>query len=182
MGQEMPENVVFVLTSKIMEERLPAIVAKRPLFPFFRRISNIIGFRKIYYPYWCISLEATAAQKFRRDQTLKLLVTVDGMTGDVGYAKSIPDGAEAREESLRDRMKVKVTQNEAWEKAKDFALRLFMRKVFFLKEVLSEIKETRLVYYPYWIVEVQKNHERFRRVVDAIHGEFNDRIIHLLEK
>lgn len=177
----MTEDSVTVLKSEIEEEGLLAIVAKRPLFSFFRSPVSILGSQKIYYPYWCVSLEATALQKLKKDQTVKLLVTVDGVTGDVGYAKSIPEGSQAPEEGVRDRLKLRVSKDEAWQKARDFALDLFMRKIFFLKEVSSTIKETSLIYYPYWVVDVEKGSERFRRAVDAIHGELSTKVVHQLE-
>jgi hypothetical protein len=78
----MSEESVTVLTSKIVEERLPAMAAKRPLLPFFPSTVSILSSRMVHYPYWCVSLEATALQKLRKDQTMKLLVTVDAVTGD----------------------------------------------------------------------------------------------------
>ncbi len=178
----MSEELVTVLTSKIAEERLHAIVAKRPLFPFFSTTVSILGSRMVHYPYWCVSLEATATQKLKKNQTLKLLVTVDAVTGDVGYAKSLPEGSQVPEGSVPDKLKVRVTRNEAWKKAEDFALDLFMRKIFFLKEVSNQIKETHLIYYPYWVVDLQKGGETSRRSVDAIHGEVNNRVVRLLEE
>jgi hypothetical protein len=178
----MSEESVTVLTSKIVEERLPAMAAKRPLLPFFPSTVSILSSRMVHYPYWCVSLEATALQKLRKDQTMKLLVTVDAVTGDTGYAKSIPEGTEVPEGSIPGRLTVRITRNEAWKKAKDFALDLFMRKIFFLKEVSSEIKETRLIYYPYWVVDIQKGGETARRAVDAIHGELSNKVIHHLEE
>jgi hypothetical protein len=178
----MSEESVTVLRSKIGEERLHAIVAKRPLFPFFSSTVSILGSRTVHYPYWCVSLEATAIQKLRKDHTVKLLVTVDAVTGDTGYGKSIPEGSQVPEGSVPDTIKVRVTRNEAWKKAEDFALDLFMRKIFFLKEVSREIKETRLIYYPYWVVDIQKGGETSRRAVDAIHGEVNNKVVHHLEE
>ena len=177
----MTEDSVTVLKSEIEEEGLSAIVAKRPLFPFFRSPVSILGSRKIYYPYWCVSLEATARQKLRKAQTVKLLVTVDGVTGDVGYAKKIPEGSQATRGTVRGRLELRVSKDEAWQKARDFALDLFMRKIFFLKGVSSTIRETSLIYYPYWVVDIQKGSERFRRAVDAIHGELSNKVIHQLD-
>lgn len=177
----MTEDSVTVLKSEIEEERLPAIVAKRPLFPFLRSTATVLGSRMVYYPYWCISMEATASQKLRKAQTVKLFVTVDGVTGEVGYAKRIPEGSRATEASILGRLKHGVSKDEAWQKARDFALDLFMRKIFFLKEVSSTIRETSLIYYPYWVVDIQKGSERFRRAVDAIHGELSNKVIHQLD-
>lgn len=176
----MTEDSVTVLKSKIEEEGLSAIVAKRPLLSFFRSPVSVLGSRKVYYPYWCVSLEATASQKLRKAQTVKLLVTVDGVTGDVGYAKKIPEGSQAPAEGVRGRLKLRISKDDAWQKARDFALDLFMRKIFFLEEVSSEISETNLIYYPYWVVDLQKEGKRFRRAVDAIHGELSNKVIHQL--
>ena len=174
--------MVTVLTSKIGEERLYAIVIKRPLFSFRSSKVNILGSQMIHYPYWCVILRATATQRLGKDQTSRLLVTVDAVNGDVGHAKNIPEGSETREEGIQGRLKVEIGRDVAVAKAKNFALDVFMKKFFLLKEVSSEIENVRLVYYPYWVVDVQIRHKRFRRAVDAIHGEFNDRVAYLLKE
>jgi hypothetical protein len=178
----MSKNQVTVLVTKIGEERLLALVAKRPLFSFRTSKVSILASQKIYYPYWCVSLTSTALQKLVKDQTVKLLVTIDAVNGDVGHAKKIPEGSEMNEDRLQGRLKTKVGREGAVAKAKDFALELFMKKFFLLKEVSSEIEDVRLVYYPYWLVDVQKEDGKVWRAIDAIHGEFNDRVAHLIKE
>ena len=82
-----------------------------------------------------------------------------------------------------DTISVFTGQGEAWKRAEDFALQLFMKKMFFLESVSNEIQDTRLVYFPYWVVELQnKNGGTFRKAIDAIHGEPNNRLLFLMER
>jgi hypothetical protein len=178
----MSENLATVLTPKISEERLRAIIAQRPLSLFRRGETSILGYRMVYYPYWCVTLQATGAQKFGKDRTLKLLVTVDAVNGDVGYAKSIPEGAQTSEESFGEKIKVRIGRDAALDKSRDFALGIFMRKIFLLKSVSSQVLETCLVYHPYWIVDVRKSGQRLLKAVDALHGEMYPRVVSLLQK
>jgi hypothetical protein len=172
----MVKDSVIVLKSNVMEEGLRNLVAKKPLFAFRPFRVTILHSQMVHYPYWCVILRATATQRVVKDQTLKLLVTVDALNGDVASAKKIPEGSEMQEESVPGRLRPKVDQGVAVAKAKEFALDLFMKKFFLLKEVSSEVEKVRLVYYPYWVLDIEKGDERFRRAVDAIHGEFNDRV------
>jgi hypothetical protein len=181
--RSMSEALVTVLTSKISEERLLVIVNKRPLLSFRRPKATVIARAKVHHPYWCVALESTARQKVAKNKTLKLLVTVDAVTGDAGLAKSIPEGSEVSEETVQGRLEMYTNQGEAWKKAEDVALGIFMKKIFFLEGVSSEIKYTRLIYYPYWVVTIQKeNGETFRKAIDAIHGEPNHKLLYLLDR